>query len=143
VTSPDSTALVPPRTSGKPTSNGPGANPQSAARSRQVVGASIATATANAAALSTSRVSGASSTSPDPAGAPMVSALPRPAAAPGGAGGPGGGAGLAGAGNGGSGAQGTACAALLALLTLILLRLARRPATASVWRSPLPEVSPA
>jgi hypothetical protein len=34
-------------------------------------------------------------------------------------------------------------AALAALLTMILLRLARRPAAASVWRSLLPEVSPA
>ena len=62
--------------------------------------------------------------------------------APGGAGGAGGTAGLGGGANGG-GAQGTACAALLAVLTLILLRLARRPAAALVWRSPLPEVSPA
>jgi len=41
------------------------------------------------------------------------------------------------------GLQGGVGAALIALLMLILLRLARRPAAVSIWRSYLPEVSPA
>ena len=116
--------------------------PQSAPQPRQVSSTPAAVAKAT---VSTAGGTGAFSHSPTTVGVPVspTPALPRPAAAPGGAGGAGGSAGLAGGGNGAGGAGGTACAALLALLTLILLRLARRPAAASVWRSALPEVSPA
>jgi hypothetical protein len=39
--------------------------------------------------------------------------------------------------------QGGVGAALIALLVLVLLRLARRAAAMPIWRSYLPEVSPA
>jgi uncharacterized membrane protein YgcG len=142
---PVGTSVVPPQTSGRISSSGPGLAPQSAPRSGQVI---RAYATIGKATASPAQGTGAFAHSPSAAGGPVSPApvLPRPAAAPGGAGGAGGAGGstaLGGGANGGSGAQGTACAALLALLTLILLRLARRPAAASVWRCALPEVSPA
>ena len=71
--------------------------------------------------------------------------FPRlPAVPGGGANGAGTGSGIGGSGGGsGSGMQGGIGAVLIALLTLVLLRLARRSGVPPVWRSYLPEVSPA
>jgi hypothetical protein len=72
--------------------------------------------------------------------------LPRLPAVPGGANGgsgSGSGAGAGGSGGGSGGVQGGIGAGLIAVLVLVLLRLARRAGVPPVWRSYLPEVSPA
>jgi hypothetical protein len=62
---------------------------------------------------------------------------------PAGPGGPGGGDGASGLSGGGGVALGGACASALAAALLFLLRLERRVGARPVWRSALPEVSPA